>query len=257
MAQNLNRRALLKMAGGLGAALLTGCDQLTQDQTVRRILGAANPVDQTVQRALGPNALAAEFDEADLSPKFRPNGSTDPDNAAYQAAAGQGFSDWRLNVTGLVGRPAQFSLADLRALPSRTQITRHDCVEGWSCIGKWSGTRLSALLEKTDLKPTARYIVFHCADALPSGDFSPPVPYYESIDLNDAWHEQTILAYEMNGQDLPVAHGAPLRLRVERQLGYKHAKYVMAIEAVESFANIGGGNGSYWADNGYSWYAGI
>ena len=162
-----------------------------------------------------------------------------------------------LDVGGLVKQPAKFSLADLRALPSRTQITRHDCVEGWSCIGKWTGCRLSAVLSAAGLKTNARYIVFHCADKLPGGAFSPPVPYYESIDLDDAFHEQTILAYEMNGQTLTIPHGAPLRLRVERQLGYKHAKYIMGIEAVESFAQIGDGNGSYWADHGYSWYAGI
>ena len=134
---------------------------------------------------------------------------------------------------------------------------RHDCVEGWSCIGKWQGARLSALLAQVGLKPSARYLVFRCADEMPGGGLSAPVPYYESIDLDDAFHEQIILAYDMNGKELPIAHGAPLRLRVERQLGYKHAKYVMSIEAVESFETIGGGNGSYWADNGYSWYAGI
>jgi DMSO/TMAO reductase YedYZ molybdopterin-dependent catalytic subunit len=148
-------------------------------------------------------------------------------------------------------------MSDMRALPSRTQITRHDCVEGWSCIGKWTGTRLSALLSQVNPRPTARYVVFRCADTLPSEGLSPPVAYYESIDLYDALHEQTILAYDMNGRDLPIAHGAPLRLRVERALGYKHAKYVMAIDFVDSLDKIGGGKGSYWADHGYSWYAGI
>ena len=143
-------------------------------------------------------------------------------------------------------------------MPSRTQITRHDCVEGWSCIGKWTGTRLGPLFSAVsrNFMSNARYIVFRCADKLPGGGFSAPVPFYESIDLNDAFHEQTILAYEMNGRTLPIAYGAPLRLRVERQLGYKHAKYIMGIEAV-SFLAIGGGRGSYWADHGQPRDAGI
>ena len=258
MQRNLSRRGLLKAAGGLGAAaLLSGCDQITESETSRRVLESAESLNIAVQRALGGKKLATEFSESDLSPAFRANGSTDPDSKAYKAAAAQGFADWRLEVRGLVDRPARLSLADIRALPSRTQITRHDCVEGWSCIGKWTGVRLSSLLGQVSPRPSARYLVFHCADTLPSEGLSPPVPYYESIDLFDALHEQTILAYEMNGQDLPIQHGAPLRLRVERALGYKHAKYVMSIEFVDSLAKIGGGKGSYWADHGYSWYAGI
>jgi DMSO/TMAO reductase YedYZ molybdopterin-dependent catalytic subunit len=253
----LSRRTLLKVAGGASAALLTGCDQITRSATARKIFASADTLNFAVQRELDPHALAEEFTEADLSTTFKPNGTENPESDAYQALARKGFTDWRLDVRGLIERPAKLSLTDLRALPSRTQITRHDCVEGWSCIGKWTGARLSALLNQVGLKPSARYIVFHCADDWPGEGLSPPVPYYESIDLNDAFHEQTILAYEMNGQALPIPHGAPLRLRVERQLGYKHAKYVMAIEAVESFANIGGGKGSYWADNNYAWYAGI
>lgn len=254
---HISRRTLLRGAGTLGAALLTGCDQATQNATARRIMGSAEALNYRLQRALGRRALASEFSETDLSPDFRANGSTNPGTESYNGLLRDGFASWRLEVGGLVERPARFSLADLRALPSRTQITRHDCVEGWSCIGKWTGTRLGALLAQAAPRPTARYIVFHCADAMPGGGLSAPVPYYESIDLDDAFHEQTILAYEMNGRELPVKHGAPLRLRVERQLGYKHAKYVMSIEAVESLGAIGGGNGSYWADQGYSWYAGI
>jgi DMSO/TMAO reductase YedYZ molybdopterin-dependent catalytic subunit len=148
----------------------------------------------------------------------------------------------------------RLSLADLKALPSRTQITRHDCVEGWSAIAKWKGAKLSALLEAARPKPGARYVVFHCADPMsPAGTDL----YYESIDLEDAFHPQTILAYEMNEGPLPVPNGAPVRLRVERQLGYKHAKYVMRIELVASFANIAGGKGGYWEDQGYQWFAGI
>jgi DMSO/TMAO reductase YedYZ molybdopterin-dependent catalytic subunit len=137
-------------------------------------------------------------------------------------------------------------------LPSRTQITRHDCVEG-SCIGKWTGTPLAALLQRVGVRPEARFVMFHCADTMEDSVDR----YYESIGLGDAFHPQTILAYDMNGAPLSVAYGAPLRVRVERQLGYKMAKYVMAIELVESFSHIGRGHGGFWEDRGYEWYAGI
>ena len=137
-------------------------------------------------------------------------------------------------------------------MPQREQITRHDCVEGWSAIGKWQGPQLSAVLAMAGLLPAARYVVFHCADRMEGR------PYYESIDLIDAFHPQTILAWRMNGQALPIAHGAPLRLRVERQLGYKHAKFVMRIELRDSLAGLYGGKGGSWEDaRGYQWYAGI
>jgi DMSO/TMAO reductase YedYZ molybdopterin-dependent catalytic subunit len=143
-------------------------------------------------------------------------------------------------------------LAQLRGLPQRSQITRHDCVEGWSAIGGWTGPQLGPLLRHAGLLPQAKYIVFHCADDFGSSK------YYESIDLVDAFHPQTILAHALNGQPLPIANGAPIRLRVERQLGYKHAKYVMRIQAVASLAGIGAGKGGYWEDSGdYAWYAGI
>jgi DMSO/TMAO reductase YedYZ molybdopterin-dependent catalytic subunit len=153
-----------------------------------------------------------------------------------------------------VERPASLSLAELRALPGRTQITRHDCVEGWSAIGKWKGARLAAVLDAVRPKPGARFLVFHCADPMEDDGTE---PYYESIDMEDALHPQTILAYELNDKTLPVQNGAPLRLRVERQLGYKQAKYVMRIELVENFERIRGGKGGYWEDQGYEWWAGI
>lgn len=145
----------------------------------------------------------------------------------------------------------QLSLADLTALPQRTQITRHDCVEGWSAIGEWTGPQLGPILERAGVRPEARYILFRCADLLGGA------PYYESCDLADAFHPQTIIAHRLNGDPLPVQNGAPLRLRLERQLGYKHAKYLAGIEAVASLEGIGGGKGGYWEDRGYQWYAGI
>jgi DMSO/TMAO reductase YedYZ molybdopterin-dependent catalytic subunit len=250
------RRFVAGAAGGAGALLLGGCDRLTQNDVARNLLARAEGLTRRVQRLVSPrSALAREYSEADLSPTFKPNGTSDPDDDEYQALAANQFADWRLEVGGLVQRPTRLSLAEIRALPSRTQITRHDCVEGWSCIGKWKGALLGPLLQQVGLQPGARYLVFHCADPMEAG--SAESRYYESIDRDDAFHPQTILAYEMNGQTLPVAHGAPIRLRVERQLGYKMAKYVMRIEAVASYREIAGGKGGYWEDRGYAWYAGI
>jgi DMSO/TMAO reductase YedYZ molybdopterin-dependent catalytic subunit len=151
----------------------------------------------------------------------------------------------------------------LRAMPSRTQITRHDCVEGWSCIGEWTGTPLQLVLALAKPKAEARYVVFYCADPMgeatmdANGNVVQPPYYYESLDLLEATHPQTILAYKLNGQTLPVEHGAPVRLRAERQLGYKMPKYVQRMELVDRFDRIGGGKGGYWEDQGYQWWGGI
>jgi DMSO/TMAO reductase YedYZ molybdopterin-dependent catalytic subunit len=196
--------------------------------------------------------LAREFAPADLSPVFRTNGNTSVADAGYQRAATTRFADWRLKVDGLVRRPLALPLSALQAMPQRRQITRHDCVEGWSAIGEWQGPQLSRVLDLAGLLPQARYVVFHCADRFG------PDPYYESIDLVDAFHPQTILAWRMNGKPLTIGHGAPIRLRVERQLGYKHAKFVMRIEARDTLAGLYGGKGGYWEDStDYQWYAGI
>ncbi len=255
---SLNRRGFL--GRGLAAAstmLLGGCEDLSDQPWVKRVLDSAETLTRVAQRALlTPQALAREYTEADISKEFKANGSTDPQGPDYLAHVKTGFSDWKLAVGGLVDQPLDLSLEELRTMPSRTQITRHDCVEGWSCIGKWTGVPLATVLDKAKLKERARYIVFYCADNLfDTGDEKDR--YYESIALVDAYHPQTILAYAMNDQPLPVAHGAPLRLRVERQLGYKMAKYVMRIEAVSDIAAIRGGHGGFWEDLGYEWYAGI
>jgi DMSO/TMAO reductase YedYZ molybdopterin-dependent catalytic subunit len=152
-----------------------------------------------------------------ISPLFRPNGSTSPQTPEYLALKADGFRGYRLQVAGLVERPLELSLDALRALPTRTQVTRHDCVEGWSVIGKWSGVPLAHLLDMARLKPGARCVVFHCFDDI-AGDGS---RYYESVDLLDAYHPQTIVAHSLNGSPMPVANGAPVRLRIERKLGYK------------------------------------
>jgi DMSO/TMAO reductase YedYZ molybdopterin-dependent catalytic subunit len=251
------RRLLIGSAAALGAIGLTGCDDVVQNSNVQDVLAMAEKLTIGSQRFLVPNdKLAREFSEADISPTFKPNGTSQPDSEEYARMMENGFAEWRLKIDGLVERPVALSLADLKRLPSRTQITRHDCVEGWSAIGKWTGTPLGALLQSTGLKPGARYAVFHCADQLEQ-TVDGSGTYYESIDLIDAFHPQTILAYRLNGKDLEVAHGAPLRLRVERHLGYKHAKYLMRIEIKDSFAGLWGGKGGFWEDRGYEWYAGI
>lgn len=257
--KEIGRRGfLLRAAGGLAALSLGGCDdKLSEDTNVVNILESAENLTRVSQKAIiGARALAPEYSEAEISTDFRANGTTDPQDDSYKALAKNNFADYRLRVHGLVEAPMQFSLADLRALPSRTQITRHDCVEGWSCIGKWKGVPLSVVLDKVRPKPQARYVMFYSADPM-AMDESPNGLYYESIDMQGAHHPQTILAYDMNDKVLSIPHGAPLRLRDERQLGYKMAKYVMEIELVESFAHIRGGKGGYWEDQGYEWWAGI
>jgi DMSO/TMAO reductase YedYZ molybdopterin-dependent catalytic subunit len=257
----LHRRGVLKALAAVGGLVLSGCDRVASEPRFRSVLDSADGLTYRVQRLLiGAHRLAPEYSEADISPAFRGNGSTDPQDEEYLNLVGDHFADWRLKVHGLVERELSFSLEELRALPARTQITRHDCVEGWSCIGKWTGVPLAEILSRVGVKSEARFIVFHCADTLDDGGGSVDpenIRYYESIDLIDAEHLQTILAYDMNGQPLTVRHGAPLRLRLERQLGYKMAKYIMRIELVRSVADLHGGRGGYWEDRGYEWYAGI
>jgi len=251
------RRILAGLISGAGTALLAGCDRMTQNTEFAALLRNTEKLTMGSQRLLlGRQSLAREYGLADLSPVFRANGTQAPESEEYNRLREDGFADWRLRVDGLVQQPLNLSLSDLKRLPSRTQITRHDCVEGWSAIGQWQGVPLGRILDIAWLKPGARYVVFHCADELET-TFDGSGRYYESIDLLDAYHPQTILAYAMNGDDLPVAHGAPLRLRVERQLGYKQAKYLMRLEVVSAFDTLWGGRGGYWEDRGYEWYAGI
>lgn len=251
----ITRRAALAAASGL---LVAGCDQLSQNATVQKVLSGAESVNLGGQRLVltSSQPLAREYPASEISRVFKANGTVRPDTDEYRRLALTEFSDWRLQVGGLVRKPASWSLDELKAMPSRTQITRHDCVEGWSAIGQWTGVPLSHLLQQSGLLPNARYVVFRSADNL-IGSQDASGLYYESIDMVDAFHPQTIMAYAMNGQTLPIPYGAPLRLRVERQLGYKMAKYVMRIEAVEDFSKIGFGKGGFWEDRGYEWYAGI
>ena len=254
------RRSLLRGAvAAAGAAVLAGCDRLSRNADFVDILQSAQHLSEAAHKVVAPRlAMAQEFGPDDVAQAFRANGTLSPADADYVALRDGGFADYRLSIGGLVRNPAEFSLAELRAMPSRTQITRHDCVEGWSCIGKWKGVQLGSLLHRAEPLPQARYVLFRCFDSMDGATSDKrDSRYYESIDFDDAYHVQTLLAYELNDKPLPVANGAPLRCRVERQLGYKQAKYVSAIELIESFADIRGGKGGYWEDEGYEWYGGI
>jgi DMSO/TMAO reductase YedYZ molybdopterin-dependent catalytic subunit len=242
----------------LGGLSLAGCDRLSNNEDFVNVLKSAEHLSQGAQRLVaGRKAMAQEFSEADVAAHFKANGTFVPADADYQALMKNNFAQWQLKVDGLVEKSASFTLAELRAMPSRTQITRHDCVEGWSTIGKWKGVQLSHVLAQVRPLPNAKFVVFRCADSMDSSMDEQDSKYYESVDMDDAYHVQTLLAYELNDKPLPVNNGAPLRARIERQLGYKHAKYVMHIELVDSFAGIRDGKGGYWEDNGYEWYAGI
>ncbi|WP_445143479.1 molybdopterin-dependent oxidoreductase [Dyella sp. Tek66A03] len=249
-----DRRSFLRMAvmGAAGIAL-AGCDRISQSGWGTRVLGSAEGLNRRVQALLSPSsAMAKEYSEAEISSVFHPNGTTMPGTPAYQALMANQFRDYQLQVDGLVSRSAMLSIDELKRLDDRTQITRHDCVEGWSAIGKWRGTLLSAVLDHVGVSPQAEFVVFHCFD-----EMDVDTPYYESVDIREARHPQTLLAFALNNQPLPIPNGAPLRLRLGRQLGYKQAKYISRIELVSSFKNIGDGKGGYWEDQGYEWYAGI
>ena len=254
MSNLITRRGLVTgLAIGAGG-LLSGCDKLGQNTQFRELLKTGEHGNYALQRLLQDRtALAEEFAPSQRSPVFRANGTRMPGGDDYARHLATGFADWDLVVDGAVARPQSFSLSQIKTMPARQQITRHDCVEGWSAIAKWTGVPLKLLLDRAGVSRQARYVVLHCADPQSNGTM-----YYESIDLVDAYHPQTMLAWAINDELLPVQNGAPLRLRVERQLGYKQAKYVQRIEAVPSLAGIYGGGGGYWEDAaGYEWYAGV
>ena len=247
------RRFLKRLTMATSALVLSGCDRISQSSWGPKVLALAEPLNHRLQGVLAPrSAMAQEFTEADISKVFRGNGSTDPQTDEYLDLVDNDFRNYQLHVDGLVDRPGKLSIDQLKAVGFTSQITRHDCVEGWSVIGKWHGTPLAALLTHVGVKKGARYVVFHCFD-----EEDPGTAYYESIDLAEANHAQTLLAFMLNDKPLPITNGAPLRLRVPRQLGYKQAKYIKRIELVASLKPIAGGNGGYWEDQGYEWYAGI
>lgn len=255
MANIITRRALMAGAGTGAGLLLSGCDKLIQNQSFRSLIYKEDEAHYQLQRGLSSHAtLAPEYRRDQMSPVFRANGSINPGTPEYNGWVADKFESFRLKIYGLVNKPLSLSMAQIKSMPARTQITKHDCVEGWTAVGEWHGPTVGSLLKLADVQSKAKYIVFHCADHYHGA----ALPYYESIDMFDAFHPQTILAWAMNGSPVTVPHGAPLRLRAERHLGYKQAKYVIGMEAVESFAGIQGGHGGYWEDNvDYDWFAGI
>ena len=247
---DIKRRSLLAGIAALGAG---ACAKIAESPAGQSLFETAEDWHSAAHRALaGKQGLAPEYTRAERSPTFKGNGSVTVDSDFYRQQLAGGFPEWRLMVGGLVEQPLALSLADVRALPQRTQITRHDCVEGWSAIGEWTGPQLSALLDAAKVRKEANFILFRCADTLYGN------AYYESIDMVEAYHPQTIIAHSLNGEPLPEKNGAPLRARIERQLGYKQAKYLTGIEAVASLDAIGKGKGGFWEDlAGYQWYAGV
>lgn len=249
----VRRRGFLKAMASSAGLALAGCGE-TEPPTYGHILRMGDLLTYKAHRLLIPEqALAREYENGDIS-AVPAIGSTNPGDPArsfydpehgpvYDRMLADGFSGWRLTVEGSVLRPGAFSLEDLRRMPSRTQITRHACEEGWSAIAQWTGVPLRAVLEAVGLRPGARYVQFYSYDSIADG-----------IDMLDALHPQTILAYGMNGRDLPLGHGAPIRLRVETQLGYKSVKFLRRIVVTEQFDDLGPQGG---LQNGWSWYAGI
>ena len=210
------------------------------------IYGAGETLTYAAQKLLmSHHSLAREFNRSEISKVFPVNGEV-PENETYHRLLAHGFADWRLTVDGLVAHPLALSLAELKSFPSRNQITHQACEEGWSFIAEWSGVPLSYILNLVGVRREAKYVVFFPFDES-----------WDSLDMSDAWHPQTFLAYGMNRQELPTPHGAPVRLRVARQLGYKSVKYLSRITVTDTLKNIGKGLGSISPEIGYSWYAGI
>jgi DMSO/TMAO reductase YedYZ molybdopterin-dependent catalytic subunit len=245
---DISRRRLLLGSSALGLGpLLGGCELIEGGPSRAGLYGLSDTLTLATQRfLLRDQPLVREFLPDAISKIFPAINTTDPDNPDYRRSKEAGFSDWRLPVSGLVERPTAFSLAELKAMPARTQVTLHSCEQGWSAIGGWTGVPLAHVLASCGLKREARFVVIRTVDG-----------WWDSYDLFDALHPQTILAYGMNGGDLPVAHGAPVRLRVERQLGYKSLKYLASIEATDRVSGLGQGRGSMVSELGFSWYAGI
>jgi DMSO/TMAO reductase YedYZ molybdopterin-dependent catalytic subunit len=210
------------------------------------IYGFGETLTYASQRLLTRHSLAREFSRSQISKPAFPN-EIAPLNEAFTRLQAGGFSDWRLSVSGMVGRPASFSLDQLKMYPSKSQITMVQCEEGWSYIAEWIGVPLSQVLQTVEVHAGARYVVYYSIDP----------DWWESIDMADALHPQTFLTYGMNGGELPVGNGGPLRLRVPRQLGYKSVKYVTHLTVTDSLKGFGKGLGSAAPEGGYAWYAGI
>ena len=250
---NLSRRKWIAtgIAGAAGASGLAVAARLADRYGLLPpddggIYGAGAALTYAAQRLLTRHSLAREFPRSQISkaPFANPTGPQGPD---YERLKAGGFADWRLAVDGMVAHPVSLSLAEIRSYPSRSQITHLACEEGWSFIAEWIGVPLAHVLKVVGILPQAKYVVY----------FSLQKGWWDSIDMSDALHPQTFLTYGMNGGELPVGHGGPLRLRVPRQLGYKSVKYITRLTVTDSLKGFGKGLGSAAPEAGYSWYAGI
>jgi DMSO/TMAO reductase YedYZ molybdopterin-dependent catalytic subunit len=238
------RTAIITGLTSLGGLLLPGCSKKLPP-TYGNLLRMGDALTYMAHRTLLPGqSLSREYQHADIT-SFPATGTTNPADPAKSSCSNEyaqllrnTFKDWRIPVGGRVKKPVSFSLADLQQLPARTQITKHTCEEGWSAIAEWTGVPLSFVLNSAGVLPGARYVNFYCYDG-----------WIDSIDMLDAFHPQTILAYGMNGRNLPIPHGAPVRLRVETQVGYKSLKYLQRIEVTDEFVDLG--------DSGWAWYVGM
>ena len=210
------------------------------------IYGPGETLTYAAQRLLTRHSLAREFPRSQISKRPLAN-EIPPFRDDFKRLEAGGFVDWRLNVDGMVGRPASFSLTQLKSYPSLSQITELACEEGWSYIAEWIGAPLSHVLDVVGIRPQAKYVVY----------FSIDPDWWESMDMADALHPQTFLAYGMNGDDLPVGNGGPLRMRLPRQLGYKSVKFITRLTVTDSMKGFGKGLGSASPEGGYAWYAGI
>ncbi len=237
------------------SAVLTGCagvtNALNDNPAIHRVVSYEGGLNRL---AIGRGGMARIYPHSAVVPTadYPIDSLATPSDPLYTKLRRDGFRDYRLSVTGLVDRPQSFDLRQLAALSHIDQTTRHDCVEGWSVVGRWKGVVLASLLGLVKPTTAARYVVFHAFDVDPQG-----ARFYDSLDLHQAAHPQTQLALYFNGEPVPPDYGGPLRLRVPTQLGYKSTKWVRSIELVQSFKHIGGGYGGYWEDNGYDWFAGI
>tara|TARA_B100001094_G_scaffold203094_1_gene197006 strand:- start:1749 stop:2531 length:783 start_codon:yes stop_codon:yes gene_type:complete len=245
----LSRRKLIKRAGALGGLLLAGCDtQYYKPPVVRDgLMGVADIMTMASQRMLMSNEqLVQEYDSSEITKNFPVWNQSNPEDEEYQQLRAENYRDWRLPVTGLVNKPISMSLLDLKRLPRRTQTTMHICEQGWSAIAQWTGAPLLSVIQAAGgIKPNAKYIMINAYGG-----------WYEGYDMFDVAHPQTILAYGMNGKDLPLGNGAPLRLRVERHCGYKQLKFIKSIEVVSSVESFGRGTGGLNSDYDFHWYAG-
>src|ERR1700691_2155059 len=250
---DLSRRKLITagIAAAAGASGLAVADVLAKRNGLippdhGGLYGAGETLTYAAQRILTSHSLAREFPPSEISkPPFA--NEVAPLGDEFKRLQDGGFADWRLAVDGLVARPSSFSVADLKTHPSRSQITHLACEEGWSYIAEWTGVPLSSILDMVGILPHAKYVVY----------FSIEPDWWDSIDMADALHPQTLLTYGMNGGELPVGNGGPLRLRVPRQLGYKNGKFITQPPVTDSLKKFGKGAGSAAPEGGYAWYAGI